>query len=160
MSTEKKCPCESGKLYSQCCEPVIQDIRPAGSAEELMRSRYTAFSQQNHEYLEKSWHPETRQEIKTSEEELDKITWTGLTILNTKEGKQQHDSGIVTFVATFTSDEGEHELCEKSSFRKIDGRWYYYKGVPSRPPVKKSKINRNAACPCGSGKKFKHCCGA
>ena len=25
--------------------------------------------------------------------------------------------------------------------------------------VKKKKIGRNDPCPCGSGKKYKHCCG-
>ncbi len=27
-------------------------------------------------------------------------------------------------------------------------------------PIKSNKINRNAPCPCGSGKKYKKCCGA
>ncbi len=27
-----------------------------------------------------------------------------------------------------------------------------------QPIVRKQKINRNAPCPCGSGKKYKHCC--
>ena len=26
--------------------------------------------------------------------------------------------------------------------------------------IAKSKIGRNEPCPCGSGKKYKHCCGA
>ena len=25
--------------------------------------------------------------------------------------------------------------------------------------IKTKKISRNAPCPCGSGKKYKHCCG-
>ena len=31
------------------------------------------------------------------------------------------------------------------------------RSAPTRPP---QKVARNAPCPCGSGKKFKHCCGA
>jgi len=27
-------------------------------------------------------------------------------------------------------------------------------------PAANRKVSRNAPCPCGSGKKFKHCCGA
>jgi uncharacterized protein YecA (UPF0149 family) len=30
----------------------------------------------------------------------------------------------------------------------------------SRAPVKSVKIGRNEPCPCGSGKKYKKCCGA
>jgi SWIM/SEC-C metal-binding protein len=28
-----------------------------------------------------------------------------------------------------------------------------------QPPIKSTKIDRNAPCPCGSGKKYKKCCG-
>jgi len=31
---------------------------------------------------------------------------------------------------------------------------------PQQPTVVKKKAGRNQPCPCGSGKKFKHCCGA
>jgi SEC-C motif len=31
--------------------------------------------------------------------------------------------------------------------------------VPSQPKKKKTKVGRNELCPCGSGKKSKHCCG-
>lgn len=33
-------------------------------------------------------------------------------------------------------------------------------GPPVAPPAKKSTIDRYAPCPCGSGKKYKFCCGA
>ncbi len=33
-------------------------------------------------------------------------------------------------------------------------------GAPSRPERKGPKAGRNDACPCGSGKKYKKCCGA
>ena len=37
----------------------------------------------------------------------------------------------------------------------------YQQGAPfsSLKPVKTEKIGRNEACPCGSGKKYKKCCG-
>jgi uncharacterized protein len=33
-------------------------------------------------------------------------------------------------------------------------------GFPRREPQRSTKIGRNAPCPCGSGKKFKKCCGS
>ena len=42
----------------------------------------------------------------------------------------------------------------KSSFIKEDGTWKYLDGE-----LYNSKIERNESCPCGSGKKFKKCCG-
>ena len=36
--------------------------------------------------------------------------------------------------------------------------------MPEKPkstaPAKSTKVGRNDACPCGSGKKYKKCCGA
>ena len=32
-------------------------------------------------------------------------------------------------------------------------------GSVSATVVKKNKVGRNDPCPCGSGKKYKHCCG-
>ncbi|MGE0875380.1 MAG: UPF0149 family protein [Burkholderiales bacterium] len=34
------------------------------------------------------------------------------------------------------------------------------RALAARGPAKSSKVGRNAPCPCGSGKKFKACCGA
>jgi uncharacterized protein len=33
-------------------------------------------------------------------------------------------------------------------------------GFPRKEPARSSKVGRNEPCPCGSGKKFKKCCGA
>ena len=32
-------------------------------------------------------------------------------------------------------------------------------GTVKRTPVKRQKVGRNDPCPCGSGKKYKNCCG-
>jgi len=32
-------------------------------------------------------------------------------------------------------------------------------GSTARKPLKTKKIGRNDPCPCGSGKKYKYCCG-
>ena len=30
---------------------------------------------------------------------------------------------------------------------------------PAKPKIAEKKVNRNESCPCGSGKKYKKCCG-
>ena len=52
---------------------------------------------------------------------------------------------------------------ERSRFRRAEGRWVYLDGemVKPKPVVREEpKVGRNAPCPCGSGRKFKRCCGA
>ena len=51
---------------------------------------------------------------------------------------------------------------EVSLFRKIDGTWLYSGGKEVGPAQFKRdapKKGRNELCPCGSGKKYKKCCG-
>ncbi|WP_130537358.1 hypothetical protein [Thiomicrorhabdus indica] len=42
--TIKHCPCHSGKSYEQCCRLFHLDFYQAQTAEDLMRSRFTAFA--------------------------------------------------------------------------------------------------------------------
>jgi SEC-C motif-containing protein len=68
-------------------------------------------------------------------------------------------------------EEGEeHSIRESSKFLKENGRWTYseqqstiHKKVheePQQPVVREGpKVGRNDPCTCGSGKKFKKCCG-
>ena len=77
------CPCESGKPFTQCCQPYIEQISDAPTAEALMRSRYTAFVLKNEDYLGYSWHPDTcPKNIHLNEN----TQWLGLKIKNTVAG--------------------------------------------------------------------------
>ena len=38
--------------------------------------------------------------------------------------------------------------------------WAAFREAPQKQVVKKKKVGRNEPCPCGSGKKYKKCCGA
>ena len=45
------CPCGSGNDFDQCCEPLLEDRRRPQTAEELLRSRYTAFTVHDIRYV-------------------------------------------------------------------------------------------------------------
>ncbi len=84
----KKCPCGSNKDFSQCCEPIIENKKDAATAEELMRSRYTAFTFANIDYLMKSHHSSTRpvNEKREIKEWSQSVTWVNLSISSTEKG--------------------------------------------------------------------------
>lgn len=119
------CLCDTGKPYDNCCGRWHAG-RPAPTAVALMRSRYTAFALENADYLLATWHPEMRPDIVDIDPEL---TWTGLRIISTTDGKAWDTEGTVTFAASYTSPEGAGELREVSRFFFEDGRWYYYDGT-------------------------------
>lgn len=156
------CPCRSGKPLDTCCGPFLSGAALPPTAEALMRSRYSAFATGNIDYLHDTLLPETRDDF--SREEIEAWSanseWTGLEIRGTEAGGEDDDEGVVEFVARFTvkgKAQGHHET---SSFVRRDGRWFYLEGVLGARPRSGPKVGRNDPCTCGSGKKFKKCCGA
>jgi len=118
VSTDDPCPCGSGRAYDDCCGPLLATERLADTAEQLMRSRYTAYCYGNREHLWRTWHPKTR----PAEVLLDTSrSWTRLRILDVRDGGVGADTGLVEFVASY--DGGE--LRERSRFAKRGGRWFY-----------------------------------
>ncbi len=159
----KPCPCGSGKEHIDCCEPYISGKKPAPTAEALMRARYSAYVEKSLPYLNESLAPEA---LKDHDEEsvkawAEKAEWLGLEVHDTWAGGEGEEEGIVEFSAKYAIDGEECTHRERSYFRKIDDNWRYVEGqMVSGPPIKKEKkIGRNEPCPCGSGKKYKKCCG-
>lgn len=91
--------------------------------------------------------------------------WQGLEIVKTEKGKDKFTTGVVEFKAKYLDQKGNtHIHHEVSEFIKNDkGAWLYDKGaIVGLNPIQRSepKIGRNDPCSCGSGKKYKKCCGA
>jgi len=127
-----------------------------------MRSRYSAYVKKAFDYVYDSYHVRTKQHftLESIKEQSEKIRWLGLTISNTKNGKVNDKSGIVNFTARYEMDGKTQNLIEKSYFTKEKGRWYYINGETQFTTTAKSeKVGRNDPCTCGSGKKYKKCCG-
>jgi SEC-C motif-containing protein len=123
--TPQCCHCGSTQSYQACCAPFVNRERQAASAEQLMRSRYSAFVEGCEDYLLASWHPQTR----PSRVRLDpQQNWLGLTIKSTQDSVDGDTRGTVEFVARFKVNGKGHRLHEVSRFEKIDGCWYYLDG--------------------------------
>jgi SEC-C motif-containing protein len=90
-----------------------------------MRSRFAAFRDGDAAWLLASWHPETRP---TGIELDDAMTWRGLQIVDTVDGGDTDESGIVEFRATYRDGEWVGVLHERSRFSRFDGRWHYLDG--------------------------------
>jgi len=119
-----------------------------------MRSRYSAYVAGDVDYVRATWHPSTR----PAELTLPAVHWLGLEITDRQRGGPDDDQGRVAFVARFRDENGvETALREDSRFVREDGRWYYVDG--RTVPVSTAKVGRNDPCPCGSGNKYKRCCG-
>lgn len=153
------CLCGSNKEYEECCGAIIKGIKEPDGVEELMRSRYTAYAEKNISYVLQTTHPEKVGELKKDElqEWADSTTWDRLEIISTDE-----ENGVVNFIAYYKDKDAVIPHHEIAQFKKSDDTWYFYDSqFPKISTIKKStpKVGRNELCPCGSGKKYKKCCG-
>ena len=159
----KKCPCGSGRAYAECCELYISGKAKAPSAEALMRSRYSAYVEHEIDYIINTCLRRGKNDIdpKSTREWSEQSTWLGLKILSTEKGSYADNEGVVEFEAVYERDGLREEHHEKAKFKKENGEWFFDDGhVIPRTVVRASpKTGRNESCPCGSGKKYKHCCG-
>ncbi len=117
------CPCNPNKLYEDCCKKAHKNINDVNSAEQLMRSRYSAFVLADIKYLKKSHHNSTqlsKKEYQELENWTKSIKWVKLEILNFKEN-------LVEFKAHFIENGNLNIIHENSFFCKENNYWVYLK---------------------------------
>ena len=158
------CPCGSEKAFSECCQPLISGAHTAQSAEALMRSRYSAYVNGEIDYIYDTLHPSKRESFdrKESKEWSTQSTWVSLEILGTEKGGPEDEIGLVEFIAQFRQNDKLVKHHEVAEFVKQNDRWFFLDGQVPKPmqSIRQGpKIGRNDPCTCGSGKKFKKCCG-
>lgn len=125
------CPCGSNLNAPDCCLAIIEGKTNAFTAEQLMRSRYTAFTLANVDYLMKSHHPKTRpiKEKKNMKRWAQSVQWVNLTILNKQKGNETDTEGTVTFKAVFVENGKPDQIYETSNFKKLNNKWVYVDGT-------------------------------
>jgi SEC-C motif-containing protein len=119
------CPCGSGSPFGRCCLALHRGESQAGTAEQLMRARYSAFAVGDLDYVWQTWHPRTRPDPLTPN---DGMTWTGLEIVDTVDGRPGDQNGEVEFRAQFRHGQRAGTLHERSRFAVRAGRWFYVDG--------------------------------
>lgn len=124
MNTTQTCPCESGKSYQACCEPLHLG-QPAKTAEALMRSRYSAYVLHLENYLLRTWHPSTRPMALNLSDDVN-TKWLGLTIIRTTNASETE--ATVEFVARYKVGGNRAERLHEISQFEFSDAWYYLTG--------------------------------
>jgi SEC-C motif domain protein len=153
------CPCDSQKNYLSCCEPFITGKQSPETPEALMRSRYSAYTMANIDYIKETM----RGNALAGFQELDarrwakRVNWIKLNVL--KSVIESSGIGYVEFEASFVDGSHLKSIHEKSEFIFEKGRWYYIGGKHLPTADIEQIISRTTDCPCGSRRKFKNCHG-
>ena len=119
------CPCGSELSHAECCEPLILIERNAVTAEQLMRSRYSAYATCKVDYLVATTHPSTRHRFSKKEIEAwaKSNRWLKLEIIESL-------PTIVEFKAHYMQGIDPPKIHhERSTFIQDDGKWYYVDGI-------------------------------
>lgn len=117
-----RCPCLSGLPYAECCELQHRGVNVAPTAEQLMRSRFSAFAVGDVDYLLASWHSSTRPASLQLDETL---RWYRLDIIDRDGGGPLDARGEIEFEAYWRSPDGRGSQRERSLFVRDDTTWYY-----------------------------------
>jgi SEC-C motif-containing protein len=158
------CPCGSQLDFAACCGPFISGAALAPTAEKLMRARYSAYAKTAVDFIITTTIDEKRKECdeKAIRDWSENSTWHKLEIVSSEKGSAEDTDGMVEFIAHFTEAGADKTYHEKGIFKKVGGAWLYVDGEiqKQKPFIRvEDKISRNDPCSCGSGKKFKKCCG-
>jgi SEC-C motif domain protein len=117
-----RCPCGTGDTYDRCCGRLHRGEAQATTAEQLMRSRYSAYAVGDDGYLHESWHPTTRPRSIALDPALQ---WVQLEIVASDRGGALDEEGTVEFRAHHQRDGLPGVLHEVSRFTRLDRRWVY-----------------------------------
>lgn len=155
------CPCGSSLVFEQCCQPIINQDKVASTAEQLMRSRFSAYAIGDAQYIFDTYSKtkQAKQTVKEIKAWADECRWVALVI---------HESlaNIVEFSAYYIASDCLFEIRECSNFIKEQEQWRYVDGEIT-VNEQLSSIQRNEICPCNNypsawsakkQKKYKHCC--
>lgn len=126
IDTLTPCPCGNPAGYTACCG-LLHEGAAATTAEQLMRSRYSAYVLKREDYLLASWHPDTRPASLRLAAQQPPASWLGLEVRCAQQVDDEH--ATVEFVARYRLGGGRAQRQhETSRFVRNDGRWYYLDG--------------------------------
>ncbi len=130
------CPCGKKLDFLECCGTFIIFGQLPKTAEELMRSRYSAFATKAVSYLAQTiLSPSGKAAIEhTVSSWINSVeSWTKLDIRSVKKGGPNDTVGWVEFKAHFIQNGRPDFIWEKSMFKKIEGKWVYLEVAENHP---------------------------
>ncbi len=125
MAKQNLCPCGSKLKYINCCQSFIDHKLMPQTPEQLMRSRYTAYSLANIDYIQETMLGDALQDFDAvdAREWAQSIKWLKLEVI--RSNMIAENKAIVEFIAYYRHQNKKHQLHEISQFELINQRWYY-----------------------------------
>ncbi|HRW58684.1 MAG TPA: YchJ family metal-binding protein [Chlamydiales bacterium] len=132
MKTETfLCPCHSQLEYSKCCKPLHEGSLPQ-NALKLMRSRFSAYTLNLSDYIIQTTYPNSpawEKDLGLWENQIkDFCRHTKFIDLIIHHFSENETEATVTFTAILKQNNQDVSFKEKSFFKKVNNKWFYYSG--------------------------------
>lgn len=118
MNSIPRCFCGSNDDFPSCCLPYINQAVTVKTAEQLMRSRFSAYATSNAQYIYDTYakSSQTAQSVKDIEDWSQSCVWIALKIHPLTKDINTPTEQFVEFSAFYITDNTLCELREKSRF--------------------------------------------
>ena len=122
------CSCGSKKKYRDCCEPYHKGLRKTcHSPLEVLKSRYSAYCDDDGEYVLSSWEEHFRPKVSAKKmiREIKSMKYTGLKIHGVVYTDEAGENAQIYYTVRYRVGTAFGESSSISNFVKKDGVWYY-----------------------------------
>jgi SEC-C motif-containing protein len=129
-NTGLACPCGGAEAYTNCCRILHRGETAAQTAEQLMRSRYSAYALKLIDYLVETTHPDKRPTglRQAISDWAEQVEFYRLEIISTRQGQATDKIGKVEFIAHYRRQGKEERFRELSRFKRYARQWVYLDG--------------------------------
>lgn len=130
-SIRQPCPCGHNRTMEQCCFPYISGKALPNTAEQLMRSRYTAYTLANIDYIKATMcgPAATGFDATAAYQWAKTAKWKRLKVTEAYLDPEDSNHAFVTFSAYLIWQGKPQTLSETSEFKCIEKRWFYFDTV-------------------------------
>ena len=121
------CACGSGVQYVLCCGRMLEGGVQAQTPEMLMRSRYTAYTRSDIDYIQRTVAGDAGRDFcaRSAKRWASSVIWQSLSVIDVSSVDAFSREGTVTFEARYIEQGQLCVMTEKSRFTCIDGKWFY-----------------------------------
>lgn len=130
LNINENCPCGLSKKYLECCGKFIEKKELPKTAEELMRSRYSAYTKAKIDYIKDTMIGPALKQFNYENALLwaTESMWLKLEVVNHIVDKKDKNLAFVEFKAFYLANNIPQVLHEKSKFKKVHNKWLYHSG--------------------------------
>ena len=124
----KKCPCQQGKPYKECCQPFHENKSLVETPRQLIHARYSAFVLKLPDYIKQTMKDPALKFFDRNHILNSSLEWLGITVISEKYSLTSQNKCLIDFkiVCCDNVDQtNKFSVIETGLFQKLNNQWFY-----------------------------------